>query len=1142
MHVIRKYFTLQKFLFIFCITLISSFCLFTAVNFITAYAEEGIDANGDSISHLGELNKHNGEGYPSSSKTGWIIYLYDYKSGERPYGASLVLTGKLAGDNKVTSVFGDTPSGYSEINMPRPFIEGGAAQGLKVKNGLVTKGSSYYWERLVKKCFGESALQKVKEEPDKYYLVLEVVTSHALTPGSGGGKNVYTATVHNWAKLHKHEGKTDGAIGWCDNAVAPDSASLDKDWEGLPKVPKVHSTDKQSASGRLPDSLVGDKNLGYGMIAIRIKDDSIHTYFKEHGSPGQEEKAQPNKIGKYNMVKVYYTKYMKNGVLKEEKQDGHPYVEPNCVPTISVDDEPNEYHLEHWSSNTDFNPSVDYKTVRSMHGPQSGDGAKIVKLSLEERKEKTVYVVLVRIKDEKEEKDYNYLMTQSMITRTIWFNYPDNKKGMTMMSDDSFTWSSPAHPDKCEGHSHTHKTGSHLDSEGHRVDDYTTFSGACTEPKWKEHQIKFSLYNDLKDGSPDIVANREDLKGVEVQDKKGGTETKRWEPLGTPEKTWGWDVRKDDEMTTESKYNTAEKYRWDYICVIMRGDDKLTVAKTANEGGWIVDPTSANEDLKDASSSGFVVDDTKQGTRKTDDYYEHFDNNFDEDPEGDYETTVIYSKRWVCPTCGHKFGICNDTEEYSLDSPMSTHVIVKVETYSGNPNGGFENNELDTTEKIVKKEGLPSWADSSVNTHSGRMVNAENKISFLPYVLMKYQTRSSGIQGWNNTLKNKFDGWLRAYVLGQYMRSINPNDYAEIHWDKKNDPNMTLFSNQWSTHALAADCWGVNNVLPGGATLGIKIPKRDRQTVYATTLQCYTEGYGKDQCEKTGGDPGSVTKDECIGNHEAFVKEVAGSLDNTNVQQWQSDGVEDDFAWDNGKKVNRGETLSGINTSGKRSSDDLKYYFGDITSGSNKGDYDTHIEETVTHTYTFYSDVNGDIHMTIDNTSPKQYDDDGAYSPIADAINERTMVRDKLIDAVEQAKEGDDERHNEKKCSDDKALNDEKWYNEEFDGITVIVQETPITTGFIDPAERSEVLDPKLTQTQKSKGKQFGMEFKDKDQQKGTYELGQFKTRNYSENWGEDHPEILASFKGSTVAMDKLEYFYWTRKFWIPNLTVQDIY
>lgn len=68
------------------------------------------------------------------------------------------------------------------------------------------------------------------------------------------------------------------------------------------------------------------------------------------------------------------------------------------------------------------------------------------------------------------------------------------------------------------------------------------------------------------------------------------------------------------------------------------------------------------------------------------------------------------------------------------------------------------------------------------------------------------------------------------------------------------------------------------------------------------------------------------------------------------------------------------------------------------------------------------------------------------------------------------------------------------------------------------------------------------MEYDNKAQQQETYELGQFKTRNYSENWGPDNPEIMAVFKGSTVAMHNLEYFYWTRRFWIPNLTVQDLY
>ncbi len=1108
---------------------------------LTAYATEqpitSEEGNGSGTEHPGELNEHDNEGYPSTAKTGWLVYLRT-TDGQTPFAPTLVPTGSLSGTMALTTKFGDACTAIKNILIDRPFTTTGSPQGELVKDTLLTEGSPYYWTKVIKALWGLDVLETVKEQPSKYYLCLEVVTCHSVNPGPSYG-TIYTATVTTWPSLHTSEGMDDGKIGWCDNSVAPDSGYLVTQWPGLPAPPTEHALSKYY--GRLSDSLVGDKNLGYGMIAIRLKDDCIHTYDSKYGSPGKEEDAQPNKIGHYNMVKVYYTKYMKNGSLLREEQDGSPYVELNCVPQISIDEEPNEWHLEHWSSNSDLNTSIDYKSVRSMNGPQHGEGAKIITLS-PERNEKTVYVVLVRIKNEgEEETDYNYLMTQSMISRAVWFSFPDNKLDMAMIYENEFTWKSPAHPEECEGHSCEHtKEEEYTDETGQtktrEVDD--TQEGNCTEPKWEEHKINFSLYNTKKTNFPSIVATRSDFEGVEIEMDKPNAQ-KRYEPKDN----WGRTERPDDEMLVESIYETTAKKPWDYICVLMRGADKLTVAQTANAGGWIVNATAANEELANVSSEAFAIADTKQGMRKTDDYYEHFDNYFDKDPEGDYQTTVKYTKQWECPRCNTEFGICYDTEEYTLSTPLSVNnVKVKIETYSGNPNGGWENTDLDDSAKIVKSSGLPGWADNTVNTHSGRMVNSQNKISFLPYVLMKYQTRESGWAGWHDTLNNKTAGWKKAYVLGQYTRSINPNDYAEIHWDEKDQPNMSLLSNQWSTHALATNCWGTNNVLPGGATLGLKIKTSDRQEVYVTTLQCYTDGYGREQCEKTGGDPGSITREDCVSTHSEFVHSVANSLDNTNVQQWQSDEVHDEYAWDDGQKVNRGESLDGLNTSGKRSSDDLKYYFGDLREGSNRGDYDVNIESTVTHTYTFYSDVNGAIHMTIDNTSPSEYEDDGAYSAIANAINERTLVRDKLIDAVEQSVNGDDTNKNDKDCFDDKALNGSEWYNEEFDGITVIVQETKITTGFLDPAERTEVLDPKLTQEQKSKGKQFGMEYDNKAQQQGTYELGQFKTRNYSENWGPDNPEIMAVFKGSTVAMHNLEYFYWTRRFWIPNLTVQDLY
>lgn len=230
MHKIKKKLTIQSVLLAFGIAFLSSFCLMSAYDKIVAY---GADGNGDDIRHPGDLKNHNGEGYPSSSKTGWLAYLYKYEEGSTPFGAVLIPTGNLGGSNQVKSVFGVAPSGKKSFKIDPPWTSNQSPNGSKVKNGLITEGSPYYWETLVKNVWNDATLKKVQEEPDKYYLVLEVVMCHAITPGKGGGSGVTTATVHNWAQIDMANGKPprgDGKTGWCDNAVAPDSAYLDRDW------------------------------------------------------------------------------------------------------------------------------------------------------------------------------------------------------------------------------------------------------------------------------------------------------------------------------------------------------------------------------------------------------------------------------------------------------------------------------------------------------------------------------------------------------------------------------------------------------------------------------------------------------------------------------------------------------------------------------------------------------------------------------------------------------------------------------------------------------------------------------------------------------------------------------------------------
>ena len=49
------------------------------------------------------------------------------------------------------------------------------------------------------------------------------------------------------------------------------------------------------------------------------------------------------------------------------------------------------------------------------------------------------------------------------------------------------------------------------------------------------------------------------------------------------------------------------------------------------------------------------------------------------------------------------------------------------------------------------------------------------------------------------------------------------------------------------------------------------------------------------------------------------------------------------------------------------------------------------------------------------------------------------------------------------------ATADGKWYNEAFDGITVLVSKTRLNIGYFNPTERQSVIDPKLSVFQKGK-------------------------------------------------------------------------
>jgi len=128
----------------------------------------------------------------------------------------------------------------------------------------------------------------------------------------------------------------------------------------------------------------------------------------------------------------------------------------------------------------------------------------------------------------------------------------------------------------------------------------------------------------------------------------------------------------------------------------------------------------------------------------------------------------------------------------------------------------------------------------------------------------------------------------------------------------------------------------------------------------------------------------------------------------------------------------------------------------------------------------------------------------------------------KLVDAIERNTGNDSEAQNISPC----------WYNEAFDGITVIVCTTVLETGMVDPSERAAVLDVKLTPKNKGQKDLFSKAYSSQFKMKDTIST-------YNDKW---QVGMFSNLGGSkNVYMEKMEDLYHSKKFYIPNVNTQDL-
>lgn len=351
------------------------------------------------------------------------------------------------------SIAGGNGGGSGSTGIPRQVLNSISQEAIKQATNIVEEigiqGSSQ-----------AAAIQGIART-----IYNKVVSALQKSGYDGGGGRTFTSdpligTVPN---LIQYKGQSTVFNSYT-NKVAPHAEKI--------KVSEAGFTAYTgSGSTQLSDSEV--QSYGVAMLIIHCKNDAIHTYWPENGSPGNPEPRLPGKTGQCNIVKGYYKENLTTGV----KESLGVYHEELVTSNIIVSSEP-EFELVEWRVTPTTSTAVDPINWNPPGTPtQQGKSGTTLKLV---DPEECVYVLLKQVElEEEEELDYNYLIPQSSITRRIWFSKPDNEAGMEKIQDYEFTWVIPSHdPFECQGHTHS-IPGSHDEDCSPDCDD--DHSESCTD-------------------------------------------------------------------------------------------------------------------------------------------------------------------------------------------------------------------------------------------------------------------------------------------------------------------------------------------------------------------------------------------------------------------------------------------------------------------------------------------------------------------------------------------------------------------------------------------------------------------------------------------------------------------------------------
>lgn len=1026
---------------------------------------------------------------------GWLMYLADSSGALKSKVVLMSGVGTIKSSAWLYTRYGHVAPMASfdspwTPKAPFNFDGGQVAHGEEVKNWLlqpceVDGMTLYNAHKVIFDKLGTDAFELFCNEWEDTYLILDVVFRTPFVISYS--KELHRASVYDMCATIPGFAKGSSVIddygqslllkqntpdlfdifdsSWLTNRAAPLSAYLDKDWKGLAKAPTLNL----DYLGRVSRSDMDA--FGYGEIAIRGKEpEGIHT-FNGHDSPGDPEDPNdydPPHDGKSRMVKVYYTADENTGAVLSE--DGY-FSKIDVSPLIYIDDEP-EYDIVKWkaSSNTTTSgiTSVNWEAA-SGTALHSGTGPDSIELD-ETKNENTVYVLLRKVEGEDpEDLTVDYTLTQSEVTKRVKLSkaHTTSKR----IHNKKFRWLTPAHTTSCPGHTVTITT--EIDCpEDH---DATHAEAGCTTPNCQEKHKK-------------SCGKKHKVTSTKTEKCKG----------------WGW---KEKALTLGLKYSisqgsdplvaTANAFKSE----LTKKQEGYTVTKriiTCNatktksyvpssvdkQKNWdyifvimrgkdkLKTAKWKNKGTTDLAQIGFQQSNTDTGGRKTEDYTDNFQLTISDDSSdrvSTYGPTTAVSDGQIC---------ADSVRVANLVNPLSSAIDigVKVKCFSGKGEGSSP----------VLETGSIGYGAARKNGYV---------VSFKPYIQMQYDTRSSNVEKGSRNI---------AYVLGTHPKSLNVYDYATVKFTPAGSANLDINSAQWSMHKQAVEDTSNGKVLPGGAAYDVsaKGGTGTKQTftidTYQVLLKQGSDGYK--QVNKTNGSVPSgicTTEAEARNRHMQLHNQVKNILQSAYMEQLVAKG-KDSNPLSSGFVVTNGSDINALANGSSQASSDSKYYLIQSTG------------------------INGNMFNVSDTAASGGVSGSISAKPDTSGLD----VTGNLFDSYTNVKTAVTEALERGTGSDSRSSWGSAWYNEAFDGISVVHYTSKVSVGLWNSPTRSTLLDPKLI-PKGSKGNSQSDLFTD-------YNTTQYRTHGIDTlgSWG-------FPIKISRVSFEKL---FWSDKFYIPNVTVQDLH